>query len=85
MTEWLIALAVLVMVIAFSVRLSRHSPARLSEEDSVTRRADHVVGRPAGPDAEATGVAEPGTPTTSPQPDPAPSPGRERRARDRPA
>lgn len=64
---WLIvALAVTALVVWVSVLLSRRSPARLSEEDTPADRESNVVERPAGPDAEATGVEEPGTPTTRP-------------------
>ena len=52
--------AVVGAVVVVSVWLSRRSPAALSEEGSSERPAAGGQGRPAGPDAEAMAVGEPG-------------------------
>ncbi|HLM64202.1 MAG TPA: hypothetical protein VK306_07875 [Acidimicrobiales bacterium] len=64
----IIILVVAILAACAAVALSRRrSPARLSEEDGDPRRPwDDVVERPAGADAEATGVDEPGVGTTTP-------------------
>jgi hypothetical protein len=68
MATLIIVLVVAVVAACAAVALSRRrSPARLSEEDGDTRRPwDDVVERPAGADAEATGVDQPGVGTTTP-------------------
>lgn len=58
MGAWAVVIGCVVLVVAVAFVLARQGspPDRSDEEDSPRR--PHVVDRPAGPDAEATGVWE---------------------------
>jgi hypothetical protein len=64
-------LALLGLVIAGGLWYSRHSPAGYSDEDTLLHPQEDEgegMGRPAGPDAEAMGVLDPGEAVTEPPP-----------------
>lgn len=78
-TSWTVIVGTLVLVVAVLVMLVRQGyPGSLSENHKTPGSGQSYVERPAGPDAEATGVAGPGRP--SPDPDQElPRPWKERR------
>lgn len=68
MVAWLVFMLTVLLGAAVVIVLGRQgSPGRLCEEDSPRRRwHSSVVGRPAGPDAEAMAVGQPGQPSVAP-------------------
>jgi hypothetical protein len=68
MAQIIVVGASLVMVVIVVVVLARQgSPASLSEQEGSPSRSSDVVGRPAGPGAEAMGVDDAGGSTTAPE------------------
>jgi hypothetical protein len=63
---WALLIATIVVLVVGIVVLARQgNPADLSEQEG-TDAQSAVVDRPAGPGAEAMGVADPGSPSTAP-------------------
>jgi preprotein translocase subunit SecG len=64
---WVVVIGTLVAVLVIVVVLARQgNPADLSEQAG-NDPGDEVTERPAGPGAEATGVADPGSPSVAPE------------------
>jgi hypothetical protein len=65
---WIVVIGTVVAVVALVVVLARQgNPADLSEQAGNEDPNDAVVERPAGPDAEATGVADSGASSPAPE------------------
>jgi hypothetical protein len=64
---WIVAVGTVLAVVAIVVVLARQGNPADPSEQAGNRPQDEVTERPAGPDAEATGVADPGEPSIAPE------------------